>query len=222
MILGVICLAQLVVILDNTILNVAIPTLTTDLGASTADIQWVINAYALVQSGLLLSAGSAADRYGRRRMLLTGLALFGLGSFAAARARSTGQLIAARAGMGIGGALLLTTTLAVVIQIFDEKERARAIGIWAAVNALGFAAGRPRGRRARSGAQLAFRGTRTGDGEFAPRGAGRRRLRRRAGARRGRLRIGRGGQPAGGRGRRTARRTARGGAAAPRGTFLAP
>ncbi|MFI6874212.1 MFS transporter [Streptomyces sp. NPDC050400] len=141
LILGVICLAQLVVILDNTILNVAVPTLTAELGATTADVQWIINAYVLVQAGLLLTAGAAADRYGRRRLLLTGLALFGLGSLAAGLAQDTGQLIAARAGMGVGGALLLTTTLAVAVQVFDDEERVRAIGIWAAVNALGFAAG---------------------------------------------------------------------------------
>ncbi|MGY0020799.1 DHA2 family efflux MFS transporter permease subunit [Streptomyces sp. YJ-C3] len=141
LILGVICLAQLVVILDNTILNVAVPTLTADLGASTADIQWIINAYVLVQAGLLLTAGAAADRYGRRRLLLSGLAVFGAGSLAAGLAQSAGQLTAARAGMGVGGALLLTTTLAVAVQVFDEDERVRAIGIWAAVNALGFAAG---------------------------------------------------------------------------------
>ncbi|MGW0549120.1 MFS transporter [Streptomyces altiplanensis] len=141
LILGVICLAQLVVILDNTILNVAVPTLTRDLGASAADVQWIINSYALVQSGLLLTAGGAADRYGRKKMLLTGLVLFGLGSLAAGIAQTTGQLIAARAGMGVGAALLLTTTLAVALQVFPEPERVRAIGIWAAVNALGFAAG---------------------------------------------------------------------------------
>ena len=83
----------------------------------------MINAYALVQSGLLLTAGSAADRYGRRRMLLIGLALFGLGSLAAGLAQTSGQLIAARAGMGVGGALLVTSTLAVAMQIFDADER---------------------------------------------------------------------------------------------------
>ncbi|MFB7334951.1 MFS transporter [Streptomyces adustus] len=141
LILGVICLAQLTVLLDNTVLNVAIPSLTRELGAGTSDIQWMINAYSLVQSGLLLTAGSAADRYGRKKMLITGLVLFGAGSLVAGLADSTGQLIAARAGMGVGGALLLTTTLAVVMQIFAPEEHARAIGIWAAVNALGFAAG---------------------------------------------------------------------------------
>ncbi|MCZ1008625.1 MFS transporter [Streptomyces lydicus] len=141
LILAVICLAQLTVVLDNTVLNVAIPSLTEELGATTADVQWMINAYSLVQSGLLLTAGNSADRYGRKKMLLVGLALFGAASLGAALAASPGELIAARAGMGIGGALLVTTTLAVVMQIFDDEERPRAIGIWSSVNSLGFAAG---------------------------------------------------------------------------------
>ncbi|MDX3035390.1 MFS transporter, partial [Streptomyces scabiei] len=141
LILGVICLAQLTVLLDNTVLNVAVPSLTEELGAATSDIQWMINAYSLVQSGLLLTAGSMADRYGRKKMLVTGLVLFGIGSLVAGLAQSAGQLIAARAGMGVGGALLLTTTLAVAMQIFAPEEQPRAIGVWAAVNALGFAAG---------------------------------------------------------------------------------
>ncbi|WP_405821344.1 MFS transporter [Streptomyces sp. NBC_00838] len=141
LILGVICLAQLTVLIDNTVLSVAIPSLTTELHASTADVQWMINAYSLVQSGLLLTAGNAADRYGRKKMLVTGLALFGIGSLAAGLAQSSGQLIAARAGMGVGGALLITTTLAVIVQVFDDEERVRAIGLWSTVSSLGFAAG---------------------------------------------------------------------------------
>ncbi|MFJ9039900.1 MFS transporter [Streptomyces sp. NPDC102406] len=141
LILGVICLAQLTVLLDNTVLNVAIPSLTEELRASTSDIQWVISAYSLVQSGLLLTAGSAADRYGRKKMLAAGLVLFGAGSLVAGLAGSTAQLIGARAGMGVGGALLMTTTLAVVVQIFDDSERVKAIGLWATVNSLGFAVG---------------------------------------------------------------------------------
>ncbi|THC47132.1 MFS transporter [Streptomyces sp. A1499] len=141
LILGVICLAQLTVLLDNTVLSVAIPSLTEELDASTSDIQWMINAYSLVQSGLLLTAGSSADRYGRKKMLMAGLALFGAGSLVAAFAQTSAQLIAARAGMGVGGALLMTTTLAVVMQIFDDSERVKAIGIWSTVSSLGFAAG---------------------------------------------------------------------------------
>src|SRR4051812_37300550 len=138
-ILGVICLAQLTVLLDNTVLNVAIPSLTRELDASTSDIQWMISAYSLVQSGLLLTAGSASDRYGRKKMLASGLAIFGLGSLTAAFAGSTGQLIAARAGMGVGGALMMTSTLAVVVQIFSEAERVKAIALWSTVSTLGFA-----------------------------------------------------------------------------------
>ncbi|WP_431975463.1 MFS transporter [Micromonospora haikouensis] len=145
LILAVLCLAQVTVVLDNTVLTVAVPVLTAELGASTADVQWTINAYALVQSGLLITAGGAVDRYGRRRMLLVGLVLFGLGSLLAALAGSTGQLVAARAGMGVGGALLVTSTLAVAMQVFDAAERPRAIGVWAAASALGFAAGPPVG-----------------------------------------------------------------------------
>ncbi|MFF4405051.1 MFS transporter [Streptomyces sp. NPDC001262] len=141
MILGVICLAQLTVLLDNTVLTVAIPSLTKEMGAATSDIQWMINAYSLVQAGLLLTAGNAADRYGRKKMLATGLGLFGIGSLLASLSTTTGELIAARAGMGIGGALLMTTTLAVVVQVFDDEERPKAIGLWGAVSSLGFAAG---------------------------------------------------------------------------------
>ncbi|MEV6813395.1 MFS transporter [Micromonospora sp. NPDC051296] len=145
LILAVLCLAQLVVVLDNTVLTVAVPALSRDLAASTADTQWIINAYALVLSGLLLTAGSAVDRYGRRRMLMVGLVLFGAASLAAAAASSPGQLVAARAALGVGGALLVTATLAVAIQVFDADERPRAIGIWAAAHALGYAAGPPVG-----------------------------------------------------------------------------
>ncbi|MFH8386636.1 MFS transporter [Kitasatospora sp. NPDC018058] len=140
-ILGVVSLAQLTVVLDNTVLNVAVPSLTGSLHASTADVQWMINTYSLAQASLLLTAGSVADRYGRKRALLFGLGLFGLGSFAAAMSATPGQLILARAFMGIGGSFLMTTTLALVMQIFDGSERGKAIGAWAGVSSLGFAAG---------------------------------------------------------------------------------
>ncbi|GAA2260231.1 MFS transporter [Streptomyces amakusaensis] len=141
LILGVICLAQLTVLLDNTVLSVAIPSLNRELDASATDVQWMINAYSLVQSGLLLTAGNAADRYGRKKLLLAGLALFGIGSLAAGLAQTSAQLIAARAGMGVGGALLMTTILAVIVQIFDDTERVKAIALWSTVSSLGFAAG---------------------------------------------------------------------------------
>jgi EmrB/QacA subfamily drug resistance transporter len=141
LVLAVVCLVQLVVVLDNTVLNVAIPSISERLAASTADVQWMVNAYSLAQAGLLLAAGAAADRYGRRRLLRAGLAVFAAGSLAAGLSQSTGQLITARAVMGVGGALLLTTTLAVVLQVFEGPELSRAIGVWAVVNALGFAAG---------------------------------------------------------------------------------
>ena len=145
LILAVLCAAQVAVVLDNTVLTVAVPVLTTELGASTADVQWTINAYALVQSGLLLTAGSAADRYGRRRLLSPAWSCSASARWPPGWPSSTGQLIAARAGMGIGGALLVTATLAVAMQVFDAAERPRAIGIWAAASALGFAAGPPVG-----------------------------------------------------------------------------
>ncbi|MFI6097177.1 MFS transporter [Lentzea sp. NPDC051213] len=140
-VLGVLCLSVMVVVLDNTVLNVAIPSISTGLGASTADIQWMINAYSLALAGLLLTTGSLSDRFGRKRALLTGLALFGAGSAVAAYAGSSEALIAARGFMGIGAAMLMPGTLAVLMQLFDEKERPKAIGIWAAVTSLGFAAG---------------------------------------------------------------------------------
>ncbi|GGU62951.1 MFS transporter [Lentzea flava] len=140
-VLGVLCLSVMVVVLDNTVLNVAIPSISTGLGASTADIQWMINAYSLALAGLLLTTGSLSDRFGRKKALLAGLALFGAGSAVAAYAGSSEALIAARGFMGVGAAMLMPGTLAVLMQLFDEKERPKAIGIWAAVTSLGFAAG---------------------------------------------------------------------------------
>ncbi|GAA2841951.1 MFS transporter [Kitasatospora paracochleata] len=140
-ILAVICLAQLVVILDNTILNVAIPSLTKELGTTTAQTQWVIGAYSLAQAGLLIAAGGLADRYGRKKVQLIGLALFGIGSLGASLAGNPGELIAARAGMGVGGSLLLATSLAIVVRTFDADEQPKAIAAWTAVASLGVALG---------------------------------------------------------------------------------
>ncbi|MGF1429478.1 MFS transporter [Kitasatospora sp. LaBMicrA B282] len=140
-ILAVICLAQLVVVLDNTILNVAIPSLTKELGATTSQTQWVIGAYSLAQAGLLIAAGGLADRYGRKRVQLIGLGLFGVGSLGAMLAGSPGELIAARAGMGVGGSLLMATSLAIVVRVFQPDEQPKAIAVWSAIASLGFALG---------------------------------------------------------------------------------
>lgn len=141
LILGVLCLSLLVLVIDNTVLNVAIPSLIRDLHASSSDIQWIIDAYILVFAGLLLTAGSLSDRYGRRRGLIIGLVLFGGASLAATLAGSPGQLIAARALMGIGGAFLMPGTLSILTTVFDDKERKKAIAIWSSVLMLGAVGG---------------------------------------------------------------------------------
>ncbi|MDL4814833.1 MFS transporter [Actinomadura opuntiae] len=140
-ILGVLCLSLLVVIIDNTVLNVAIPSLVKDLHASNADIQWILDAYMLVFAGLLLTAGALSDRFGRRRGLITGLVLFGGASVFAALADSSGELIAARALMGIGGAFLMPGTLSILTTVFDDQERKKALAIWSSVLMVGAVAG---------------------------------------------------------------------------------
>ncbi|MEV0714153.1 MFS transporter [Asanoa sp. NPDC050611] len=136
-ILGVLCLALLVLVIDNTVLNVAIPTLVDDLGATPSDIQWMIDAYILVFAGLLLTAGSLSDRHGRRRGLVIGLVIFGLASLAATFAQSPGQLIAARAAMGVGGAFLMPGTLSILATVFDDDERKKAVAVWSSVLMVG-------------------------------------------------------------------------------------
>jgi EmrB/QacA subfamily drug resistance transporter len=140
-ILGVLCLSLLVLVIDNTVLNLAIPALMTDLGATPADIQWVLDAYILVFAGLLLTSGALSDRYGRRRFLLIGLALFGGASMLAVVVEQPWQLIGVRALMGVGGALLMPSTLSILITVFDEQERRKAFAAWSAVAMLGVIAG---------------------------------------------------------------------------------
>lgn len=128
--------------LDNTIVNVALPSLQEDLSASTAELQWVVDAYSVLFAGTLLLAGSLGDRFGRRRALVLGLVVFGLGSLAAGFAGDAGQLIFWRAVMGIGGAFIMPSTLSILAQVFtDPRERAQAIGIWAAVAGAAVALG---------------------------------------------------------------------------------
>src|SRR5688572_1311304 len=106
-ILAVLCLSLIVISLDNTILNVALPTLERDLGASSSQLQWIVDSYMLVFAGLLLTAGALGDRFGRKRTLTFGLLIFGLGSALSALAGSANALIASRALMGIGGAFIM-------------------------------------------------------------------------------------------------------------------
>jgi EmrB/QacA subfamily drug resistance transporter len=134
-------ISLLVVSLDNTILNVAIPSIATELGASASDLQWIIDAYILVFAALLLTMGAVGDRYGRKRTLQIGLILFGVGSFAAGFVTTTGGLTAMRAFMGLAGAMIMPATLSIISATFPDKERPQAIAIWAAVFGLGIGLG---------------------------------------------------------------------------------
>ncbi|MET0420656.1 MAG: MFS transporter [Acidimicrobiia bacterium] len=136
LILAVLCFSLLVIVLDNTILNVAIPTIVRDLSATNSQLQWMVDSYTLVFAGLLLTAGSLGDRYGRRGALQFGLVVFGLGSLASAFAASADQLIVTRAFMGIGGAFIMPATLSIITNVFPANERGKAIGFWAGTAGL--------------------------------------------------------------------------------------
>ena len=140
--LTVLCVSLLMINLDNTVLNVALPTLVRDLHASSHQLQWIVDSYALVYGGLLLVGGSVADRVGRKRTFLAGLAAFAGGSAWAAFSGSVAMLIAARASMGVGAALMMPSTLAIITDMFRAgAERQRAIGLWAGTSGVGFAIG---------------------------------------------------------------------------------
>jgi EmrB/QacA subfamily drug resistance transporter len=140
--LVIVCLAALIINVDNTILNVALPTLVRDLHATSSQLQWIVDSYAMVFAGLLLVGGTLADRFGRKRFFLIGLTVFALGSIGAALSSSVTTLIAFRALMGVGAALTIPTSLAIINDIFrDPGERARAIGAWAGTIGLGIAIG---------------------------------------------------------------------------------
>lgn len=141
-ILAVLCLAVFTIVLDGTIVNVALPTFVRELGATTSQLQWIVDAYVLVFAGLLMAAGSLGDRFGRKGMLQAGLVLFGICSVFAAVATTPGQLIAWRGAMGVGAALLFPATLAILVNVFtDARERAVAIAVWAAASGIGVALG---------------------------------------------------------------------------------
>jgi DHA2 family multidrug resistance protein-like MFS transporter len=139
--LAVLAMSLLVICVDNTILNVALPSIGTDLGADSSESQWIVDSYLLVFAGLLLVAGALGDRFGRRRALFGGLAIFGAGSLLAALSGSAHELIASRALMGLGAAAIMPATLSILTNIFPPDERPRAIAAWAAVSGLGVALG---------------------------------------------------------------------------------
>jgi EmrB/QacA subfamily drug resistance transporter len=142
LILASLLLAAFAINLDTTIVNVALPTLVRQLHASNSQLQWVVDAYNLVFAALLLSAGSLSDRFGRKGMLLAGLAVFGLGSAAGGLTSTPGQLIAARCFMGLGAAMVFPPTLSIISNVFVQRaERARAIGLWGATAGIAIATG---------------------------------------------------------------------------------
>lgn len=142
LVLAIVSSALFLIIIDMTVLYTALPRLTHDLGATAAEKLWIVNAYPLVVAGLLPGAGLLSDRLGHKRLFLAGLPLFGLASLCAAFAPSAAALIAARAGLAVGAALMMPATLSIVRHVFqDERERALAIGIWASVASAGAALG---------------------------------------------------------------------------------
>src|SRR5579862_2802236 len=143
-ILSVLIVGLLAIVIDNTVLNVALKTIAEPrggLGASQSQLEWAINSYTLVFAGLLFTFGVIGDRAGRKRMLMIGLALFGIGSLLSAYSHTPTELIFARAAMGLGGAAVMPQTLSIISNVFSPAERAKAIGIWASAVGVGVAVG---------------------------------------------------------------------------------
>ncbi len=126
----------LVTVVDTIIVNVAIPTLQRELGASSSGLQWIVDSYILVLAGMLLTMGSLADRFGRKRVMLLGMVILGLSSVLAAYSTNTGELISSRTVMGLGAAMIMPPTLSIIVDVFPREERAKAIGIWAGIAAI--------------------------------------------------------------------------------------
>jgi EmrB/QacA subfamily drug resistance transporter len=139
--LGVLALSLVIIGLDNTILNVALPTLQDEFGASPSKLQWMVDSYLLVFAGLLLVFGTLGDRLGRKLALQAGVSIFGLASLGALVADSANDVIAVRAAMGVGAALIMPATLSIIANLFTGEERGKAIGIWAALAAVGIGLG---------------------------------------------------------------------------------
>jgi EmrB/QacA subfamily drug resistance transporter len=140
--LGFLAFSVLVIVLDNTVLNLALPSISKELGSNDTSLQWIVDAYVLAFAGLLLTMGALGDRFGRKRFLQGGLIVFALFSLGAALSKSSNMLIAMRALMGIGGAAILPATLSILTSTFsDTRERAQAIALWTAVFAVGWGIG---------------------------------------------------------------------------------
>jgi EmrB/QacA subfamily drug resistance transporter len=139
--LGAVAFALFMIMLDNTVVNVALPSIQRDLGLGLSELEWTVNAYALTFAVLMLSGGKLADRYGRKRIFLLGLLVFTLASLACGLATGGGMLIAARAVQGAGAALMMPATLGVITATFHPRERGLAFGIWAGVSAMALAIG---------------------------------------------------------------------------------
>ena len=135
------CLSLVLVVMSVSGLVTAIPTMQEELHASASEIQWILDAYAIVFAGALLTAGALGDRFGRKRALLFGLVVFGLGALVAGLASAAGQVIAGRAVMGIGAAFVMPATLSIITTIFPPEERTRAIAVWAGFAGAGGALG---------------------------------------------------------------------------------
>ncbi len=143
-ILSVLIISLAAIVLDNTVLNIALKTISeprVGLGASQSQLEWAINSYTLVFAGLLFTFGVIGDRIGRKRMLMIGMAMFGLASLVSSYAQTPDQLIWARAAMGLGGAAVMPQTLSIITHVFEPRERPRAIGIWAAAVGVAIAVG---------------------------------------------------------------------------------
>ena len=139
--LGAVSFGLFMIMLDNTVVNVALPTMKTDLNVSQSGLEWVVVAYALTFASLMITGGKLADMFGRRRIFIIGLAIFTLASLACGLSSTIGSLIAARAVQGVGSALMNPATLSIVVATFPPKQRGQAIGIWAGVSALALAIG---------------------------------------------------------------------------------
>src|SRR3954465_10728166 len=139
--LGAVCVATFMLLLDITVVNVALPDIQRDLGASFQDLQWVIDAYALTLAAFMLTAGSLADLFGRRRVFVIGLALFSIASLLCALSTSPTALSMSRALQGVGGAAMFATSLALLAAAFQGRERGTALGIWGATTGASVAVG---------------------------------------------------------------------------------